>query len=121
VIPATEFDRSRPVTSITDTNDGYYLILDTESIGRELDPVYDDGYSRSGPAYIVSKHNNLLDFLKNELGLNTEEAAEWLNTDPDKNEMNVGVGVLKVKKITGVYTDPEILFDTFYASDDEDE
>ena len=121
-IPIAEFDRSRPITIIAETSDGYYLILDTESIGCKLDPIYDDSPWSRGPAYQVSKHNNLLEFLKEEYCFQTDdEAIEWLHTSSDENEMNITGNVLKVTKISGVYTDPEKLFESVYGDEDNED
>ena len=113
VIPLSEFDRTRPVTVVMEMNDGYYVLLDTKTIGNKglLDPLDD---------YItITEYDNVVDFIKEEFDCESDdEALEIINNDDDNIEMMIEGGVIELKTLTGLYRDPEKLWCTCFGSDE---
>ena len=117
-----------PVTQIMEMNDSYQIVL----AGEDCHHI---GVSNSHDEWVgiqVRVHDTFRDYLVEEFGAEVQEdgtvafdgdetTAEVLERLSNDGDPVMGGGLLQVTKLKGSYRNPEVLFQSFWDGDDEDE
>lgn len=140
VVKLTDYDLSKPVTVLHETNDGYHVILDAESLkGKRLQASSTE--DERGGTWVKSFDSFRDMLLADDLwGYGGEEDENGNITfqplegdEPETLEqilkrmgegddaMVLGGGVLVVKALKGSYRDPERLLTSMVGGEDDDE
>jgi hypothetical protein len=132
VIPFKDFDRNRPVTSITETNDGYHFVLDLSKLDSTVKLTSSSEYEQGG--ILVHEHSNILEYIRKEQADNFEsdtptddQLIEWLEKvdcleQPNDAMFNndAQIGVYQITKLPRRLEDADLLY-SLIEGEDEDE
>lgn len=133
VIPFAEVDHTRPITQVVEMNDGYQILLYTDSPKNKK--LYASNSQDERGGIQANEFENLDDFLIKEFQFEKDADGNWLpTTDYHDNEQTVEQaiagfsspdsiflenGVLEITKLAGNFRDPEMLFFEFFGADDD--